>query len=39
MHTVTGVLASGNRDVIKRNMAALPAYGLLPGPMALPGTK
>ena len=27
-HTRTGVLASKNRDVIKRNMAALPAYSL-----------
>jgi SSS family solute:Na+ symporter len=25
-HSVTGVLASKNRDIIKRNMAALPAY-------------
>ena len=27
-HSVTGVLASKNRDVIKRNMSALPAYSL-----------
>jgi SSS family solute:Na+ symporter len=36
-HSLTGVLASRNRDVIKRNMAALPAYSLLLGLMALLG--
>jgi solute:Na+ symporter, SSS family len=36
-HAVTGVLASRNRDVIKRNMAALPAYSLLLGLIALLG--
>jgi SSS family solute:Na+ symporter len=36
-HTITGVLASKNRDVIKRNMAALPAYTLLLGLIALLG--
>src|SRR5215813_1056841 len=36
-HSVTGVLASKNRDVIKRNMAALPAYTLLLGLIALLG--
>lgn len=36
-HSVTGVLASRNRDVIKRNMAALPAYSLLLGLIALLG--
>jgi SSS family solute:Na+ symporter len=36
-HSVTGVLASKNRDVIKRNMAALPAYSLLLGLIALIG--
>jgi SSS family solute:Na+ symporter len=36
-HSVTGVLASKNRDVIKRNMAALPAYSLLLGLIALLG--
>ena len=36
-HTVTGVLASKNRNVIKRNMAALPAYTLLLGLIALLG--
>ena len=34
---ITGVLASRNRDVIKRNMAALPAYSLLLGLIALLG--
>jgi SSS family solute:Na+ symporter len=36
-HSVTGILASKNRDVIKRNMAALPAYSLLLGLIALLG--
>ncbi|WP_242910047.1 monocarboxylate uptake permease MctP [Actinomadura terrae] len=36
-HSVTGVLASRNRDVIKRNMAALPAYSLVLGLIALLG--
>ena len=36
-HTQTGVLASKNRDVIKRNMAALPAYSLVLGLIALLG--
>jgi SSS family solute:Na+ symporter len=36
-HSVTGVLASRNRDVIKRNMSALPAYSLLLGLIALLG--
>ncbi|GLY88632.1 monocarboxylate uptake permease MctP [Actinoallomurus iriomotensis] len=36
-HSVTGVLASKNRNVIKRNMAALPAYSFLLGLIALLG--
>src|SRR5213079_639737 len=36
-HSVTGVLASRNRDVIKRNMSAIPAYSLLLGLIALLG--
>ena len=36
-HSVTGVLACKNRDIIKRNMAALPAYSLLLGLIALLG--
>jgi SSS family solute:Na+ symporter len=36
-HSVTGVLASRSRDVIKRNMAALPAYSFLLGLIALLG--
>ncbi|MGQ0716376.1 MAG: monocarboxylate uptake permease MctP [Pseudonocardiales bacterium] len=36
-HSVTGVLASGGRNVIKRNMSALPAYSLLLGMIALLG--
>ncbi|MEV4624085.1 monocarboxylate uptake permease MctP [Asanoa sp. NPDC049573] len=36
-HSLTGVLASRNRDVIKRNMSALPAYSLLLGLIALLG--
>src|SRR5919202_2377353 len=36
-HSVTGVLASRNRNVIKRNMSALPAYSFLLGLLALLG--
>jgi SSS family solute:Na+ symporter len=36
-HTITGVLASKNRNVIKRNMSALPAYSFLLGLIALLG--
>ncbi len=36
-HSITGVLASRSRDIIKRNMAALPAYSLLLGLIALLG--
>jgi SSS family solute:Na+ symporter len=36
-HSVTGVLASRGRDVLKRNMIALPAYSLLLGLLALLG--
>jgi SSS family solute:Na+ symporter len=36
-HSVTGVLASRNRNVIKRNMSALPAYSLVLGLLALLG--
>ncbi|MFC7533497.1 monocarboxylate uptake permease MctP [Actinoplanes sp. GCM10030250] len=36
-HSITGVLAGRNRDVIKRNMSALPAYSLLLGLIALLG--
>ncbi|EWC58456.1 Acetate permease ActP (cation/acetate symporter) [Actinokineospora spheciospongiae] len=36
-HSVTGVLASKGRNVIKRNMSALPAYSLLLGLLALLG--
>jgi SSS family solute:Na+ symporter len=36
-HSVTGVLASKNRAVIKKNMVALPAYSLLLGLLALLG--
>jgi SSS family solute:Na+ symporter len=36
-HFQTGVLASKSRDVIKRNMVALPAYSLLLGLLALHG--
>jgi solute:Na+ symporter, SSS family len=36
-HSVTGVLASRSRDVIKRNMSALPAYSLLLSLIALLG--
>jgi len=36
-HSITGILASKNRNVIKRNMSALPAYSLLLGLIALLG--
>ncbi|MGH3629855.1 MAG: sodium:solute symporter family protein, partial [Sciscionella sp.] len=36
-HSVTGILASRGRNVIKRNMVALPAYSLLLGLLALLG--
>jgi len=36
-HSVTGVLASRGRAVLKRNMVALPAYSLLLGLLALLG--
>ena len=36
-HSVTGVLACRGRNVIKRNMSALPAYSLLLGLLALLG--
>jgi solute:Na+ symporter, SSS family len=36
-HSITGVLASRSRDVIKRNMAALPAYSVVLGLLALLG--
>jgi solute:Na+ symporter, SSS family len=36
-HSLTGVLASRGRKVIKRNMMALPAYSLLLGLLALLG--
>jgi SSS family solute:Na+ symporter len=36
-HSVTGVLAARSRDTIKRNMAALPAYSLVLGMLALLG--
>jgi SSS family solute:Na+ symporter len=36
-HSVTGVLASRGRKVIKRNMSGLPAYSLLLGLLALLG--
>jgi SSS family solute:Na+ symporter len=36
-HSVTSVLAGKNRNVIKRNMAALPAYSFLLGLIALLG--
>ena len=36
-HSVTGILASRGRNVIKRNMIALPAYSLLLGLLALLG--
>src|SRR3954470_5032820 len=36
-HSITGVQASKNRNVIKRNMSALPAYSFLLGLIALLG--
>ncbi|HEX5740135.1 MAG TPA: sodium:solute symporter family protein [Pilimelia sp.] len=36
-HSVTGVLAARSRDAVKRNMAALPAYSLVLGLIALLG--
>jgi SSS family solute:Na+ symporter len=36
-HSVTGVLAANNRDVLKRNMSALPIYSLALGFIALLG--
>lgn len=36
-HAATGVLASRSRDVLKRNMSALPAYSVLLGLLALLG--
>ncbi|WP_285735093.1 monocarboxylate uptake permease MctP [Kitasatospora phosalacinea] len=36
-HTVTGVLASGSRNTVRRNMAILPAYSLVLGLLALLG--
>ncbi|MES9542299.1 monocarboxylate uptake permease MctP [Actinomadura sp. NPDC000600] len=36
-HSITGVLASRSRNVIKRNMAALPAYSFVLGLIALLG--
>ena len=36
-HSVTGVLASRSRNVIKRNMSALPAYSFVLGLIALLG--
>ncbi len=36
-HSITGILASRGRDVIKKNMVALPAYSLLLGLLALLG--
>ena len=36
-HSATGILASRGRNVIKRNMMALPAYSLLLGLLALLG--
>ncbi|MEV6928006.1 monocarboxylate uptake permease MctP [Dactylosporangium sp. NPDC051485] len=36
-HSLTGVLAGKNRDTIKRNMSALPAYSFLLGLIALLG--
>jgi solute:Na+ symporter, SSS family len=36
-HTMTGVLAARSRDTIRRSMAALPAYTLLLGLLALLG--
>ncbi len=36
-HSITGVLAANNRDVLKRNMSALPLYSLALGLIALLG--
>jgi solute:Na+ symporter, SSS family len=36
-HCITGVLAASNRDVLKRNMSALPAYSLALAMIALLG--
>jgi SSS family solute:Na+ symporter len=36
-HSVTGILASRGRNVLKRNMSALPAYSLMLGLLALLG--
>ncbi len=36
-HSITGVLASKNRNTIKRNMSALPAYSFMLGLLALLG--
>jgi SSS family solute:Na+ symporter len=36
-HAVTGVLAARSRDVVKKNMAILPAYSLMLGFLALLG--
>src|SRR5450755_3039866 len=36
-HAITGVLATGRRNVIRRNMALLPAYSLMLGLVALLG--
>jgi SSS family solute:Na+ symporter len=36
-HTITGVLSSSSRDVIRRNAAYLPAYSFLLGLLALTG--
>ncbi|MFD7734810.1 monocarboxylate uptake permease MctP [Kitasatospora phosalacinea] len=36
-HTVTGVLASGSRGTVRRNMAILPAYSLVLGLLAMLG--
>jgi SSS family solute:Na+ symporter len=36
-HSITGVLAASNRDVLKRNMSALPIYSFVLGLIALLG--
>ncbi|WP_448640207.1 monocarboxylate uptake permease MctP [Geodermatophilus sp. URMC 63] len=36
-HSITGILAASNRDVLKRNMSALPVYSLALGFIALLG--
>ncbi|SNS09888.1 solute:Na+ symporter, SSS family [Geodermatophilus saharensis] len=36
-HSITGLLAASNRDVLKRNMSALPVYSLALGFIALLG--